>query len=60
MRNRLKGDAMNEFLFILSLYFQYFAEMVHKEVVMFEPKLRQISAGISGLAQDLQSKMKTY
>ncbi|XP_077495198.1 p38b MAP kinase isoform X12 [Amblyomma americanum] len=33
-------------------------QMVHKEVVMFEPKLRQISAGISGLAQDLQRKMK--
>ncbi|XP_049512829.1 mitogen-activated protein kinase 14A-like isoform X1 [Dermacentor silvarum] len=33
-------------------------QMVHKEVVMFQPKLRQISAGISGLAQDLQRRMK--
>lgn len=33
-------------------------EMVHKEVLMFEPKLRQINAGISGVAQDLQRKMR--
>ncbi|XP_054926011.1 mitogen-activated protein kinase 14A isoform X4 [Dermacentor andersoni] len=33
-------------------------QMVHKEVVMFQPKLRQISAGISGLAQHLQRKAK--
>ncbi|XP_075526754.1 p38b MAP kinase isoform X2 [Dermacentor variabilis] len=33
-------------------------QMVHKEVVMFQPKLRQISAGISGLAQHLQRRAK--
>ncbi|XP_075738761.1 mitogen-activated protein kinase 14A isoform X4 [Rhipicephalus microplus] len=33
-------------------------QMAHKEVVMFQPKLRQISAGISGTAQDLKRSMK--
>lgn len=32
--------------------------LIHKEVNMFEPQVRQIDAGISEVAQDLQSRMK--
>ncbi|XP_055925672.1 mitogen-activated protein kinase 14-like isoform X1 [Argiope bruennichi] len=31
--------------------------LIHKEVNMFEPKLRLFYAGISGVAQDMQSRM---
>ncbi|XP_015920386.1 mitogen-activated protein kinase 14 isoform X2 [Parasteatoda tepidariorum] len=32
--------------------------LIHKEVNMFEPQIRQINAGISEVAQDLQSRMR--
>ncbi|XP_064486938.1 mitogen-activated protein kinase 14A-like isoform X4 [Ornithodoros turicata] len=37
---------------------QEWKQMVHKEVIMFEPKIRQISAGISGIAQDMQRVLR--
>lgn len=38
--------------------FLFCAGLIHKEVNMFEPKIRQLNAGISEVAQDLQSRLK--